>query len=134
MNKLLRSWLFYVITLRLIADFNWGFYLKGGIEVLFIASFLFMLIDSIFKPLFKLIALPLSLLTFGFFNWLVELSSFALLIYIYPQAGVQSFYFSGFNWFNLTIPAYIVKKTVAFIVNFFLFKIIKKILWVTAGN
>lgn len=85
-----------------------GFSFGNDITVLIIAAFVFGAVNSFIKPIFKLITLPLNLVTFGVSSLLVNTALLYLTVQIVPGLTVAPFRFSGLDvesqYLNLALP------------------------------
>ncbi len=72
-----------------------GGYFVKDIWTVFWAAFFFGVVNTLIGPLFKLIALPLTILTFGLFAFVVNWGLFSLTIWITPGLKTTGVPWSG---------------------------------------
>lgn len=105
MKKLIRSLLIDLIAIWLTSKFLPGLVIDGGIRSLMIGAFTFMLINFMVVPILKLMFLPLNLLTFGFFTWVVNVLALYILTSVVPQMSLVPYNFGGASFGIVIIPA-----------------------------
>ncbi len=94
------------LTLYLSASIYAGFSIVSNIQVIFIASVLWLLLNKIVKPIIKLLLLPINIITLGLFSWLVSVITLFLLQVLIAGINIQPHYFTGFNYQGFIIPAF----------------------------
>jgi putative membrane protein len=104
MKTLLQKILIYLGALFTTHLWFPGFALKGGIIEFLITAVVFILLNWFLKPVLKIIFLPLNLLTFGFFRWIINALVLFVLSAVVPYVDIYSFEFSGLSSQELTIP------------------------------
>jgi len=133
-KKFTRFWLKNSLGLAVIGWVYPGLQINFFYKDFLISTILFSLIFRIVKPLFDIIFLPINILTLGMFRWLRLIVSFAIGAYLIAGIEVKSFYFPGFQWQSLKIPAYNVSFLLSMVLVSFLFVYIKKAIdWVLKG-
>lgn len=76
------------LAIYLAAYFIPGVSFKGDWKILLLAGFILSLINIFIKPILKFISLPLIILTFGLFTFVINLGVIWLLIKFVPQLSV----------------------------------------------
>lgn len=111
MNWILR-FLINAIVFYLIAKFVPGFRHDLGIWSAIIAAVIFGLVNIIIGPLLRLISLPLTLLTFGAFLFVVNYILFAITVYFakfHDPASSTGFWLAAlYGAIIMTIVSYLV--------------------------
>jgi putative membrane protein len=95
---------FYFISLILNGDFG----VTGGVKGYFIAACVFGLLNSLVKPILKLLALPFMIMTLGLFTivlnivvlWLVK---YVLNVLAFQGVGVHTAHIAAFFYAGLLI-------------------------------
>ena len=110
-----------LLIISLFAFVAVGFYYPGfsynhDFKILLIAAGAFALISIFVKPIINLLALPFNLLTFGIFNFVVNLIIFYLVSYAVPAFQVVPFHFAGLTYQGFTLPAYDLSQIVSALV------------------
>ena len=105
MKSLLRNYLIYLAALLLTTQLVPGFSYEGGVRTLFMGALGVMLINFTIVPLLKLMFLPLNLLTFGLFTWVINVLALYFLTTVIPQFHLASSFVPGVNLGLLLIPA-----------------------------
>lgn len=98
-NLLINGFALYAATLIIP-----GFSFSGGFKTLFLGAMIFMVINIAIVPLLKILLLPLNLLTFGIFAWVVNVIALYLLTVVLPQFRILPYEFLGLNIFGIIIP------------------------------
>lgn len=98
--RLIGTALSFYLTSQLIG----GFQLQPTIQTYFTASILFILINTLIKPIIKLLLLPINLLTLGLFSWLVNVLVLYLFDFIYPGIHITAYDFPGYTSPLLSLP------------------------------
>lgn len=60
-----------------------------NIVTLLIASLVITLLNSVVKPVLKLLFLPVNIITFGFFSWVINISLLWLATYLVPGFSIE---------------------------------------------
>lgn len=94
----------YFISLALDGDFA----ITGGIQGYFIAAFIFGFINSLVKPILKILALPLILMTFGLFTLVLNiivlwLARYALGVLAFQGVSVHIEHIAAFFYASLLL-------------------------------
>lgn len=105
MRKIIR--LYLVSTFSLWITNQWfpqGLVITNNILTLLQAGLALMLANSIIKPLFSLIMLPINLITFGMFRWITNVVMLYLVVSFIQGINIHSFRFNGLNYAGIIIP------------------------------
>jgi putative membrane protein len=104
MKSLLRQLLVNMAALWTTAQILPGLQLTGGFQTLLIGGGVFMLINIIVVPLLKVMFLPLNLLTFGFFTWVINVLALYFLTNIVSEIKLVPYLFAGANFGLVVVP------------------------------
>lgn len=113
MMNFILTWLGAALALLITAQIVPGFVIKSFVAAL-IAAVVIGLVNAIVRPVLKLLAFPITLITFGLFSFVINALSLWLASAITPGSGFQ---IQGF------VPAFlgsIVLTIVSSIINYFL--------------
>lgn len=105
MKTLIRSYLINLAALFLATVYVGGLTYSGGFNTLAMGALVLMLINLTIVPLLKVLLLPLNLLTFGFFAWVVNVIALYFLTVLFPQIQISPYFFQGLNLGGIVIPA-----------------------------
>jgi putative membrane protein len=72
LQRIVIHWLVLAVSLAIVASLLDSVDVSGGVIGLLGASLLFGLVDAILGPILRLLTLPLTILTLGFFNLVVN--------------------------------------------------------------
>lgn len=98
--KLIGTALSFYLTARFLA----GFYLTPNWQTYLTASFLFILINALVKPILNLIFLPINLITLGLFHWLINVTVLYLFDLLYDGITITSYNFPGYTSPFISLP------------------------------
>lgn len=104
MKSLFRQLLVNMAALWTTAQVLPGLSLNGGIKALVIGGAVFMMINIVIVPLLKVMFLPLNLLTFGFFTWVINVLALYFLTNIVSEIKLIPYMFPGINLGLVVIP------------------------------
>lgn len=103
-----------------------GFTVAGDLWALPLAGVVLTGINIIVKPILKLLLLPLNLLSFGMFRWVINALTLGLLTFLVDQVRFQAFVFPGFDQFGITLPQVHFSSLGSLIVASLLLTVIRK--------
>jgi putative membrane protein len=107
-----------------------GFVAVGDILSLPIAALVLTVINILIKPILKLLLLPLNVLSFGMFHWVINVITLFLLTLLVDQVQFRAFVFPGFNQFGISLPQVSFSALGSLIVGSFLVTFIRKaVIW-----
>lgn len=104
MKTILRSLFLNGIVLYLAAAIYPGLVYDGKLVSLVFASVAITLLNTIVKPLIKLLLLPINLLTMGIFGWVSHVLTLFVLTLLVEGFSISSFTFTGFNYNGFVVP------------------------------
>ena len=103
---MLKKWFVWAVSLSLAEYFIPGFDINGGLGQLVLVSLLFLLINSIVKPVIKFVTLPLNLLTMGLFSLVVNAFCLWFLSYVSQYVNILAFDLQDINITILQIQSF----------------------------
>ncbi len=98
--RILGTALAFYLTNILVA----GFHIKPDLTTYLVASFVFILVNALLKPIIKLILLPINLVTLGLFYWLVNVIVLYIFDLLYDGVTITAYNFAGFQSSYLQLP------------------------------
>jgi putative membrane protein len=104
MKKRLRNALFASLAFLLLAYIYPGFAFDDS-QTIILATAVFAFIYLFIRPVLKLLSLPLNLVTFGLFSFLVNLAILFLIAYLIPGFEIVAYEFEGFHLLGIQIPS-----------------------------
>lgn len=132
MKSILRNTLINGLTLFLIGQLISGVHVSGGFWTYIFGGFALSLLFMILKPILNIIAIPLNILTLGFFSIITNVIIFYLLTVFVPAIAISEFTYPGAAYAGFIIPKMFINGFFAFIiVSFFQSLIFSFISWVT---
>lgn len=128
MKGLLKNTIIDGFSLYLTAQTLSGVKVEGGFMTFVFGGLALSLMTSFLKPVLKVITLPINIITFGTFSFLINIIVLYLLTVFIPQIKVSAFVFPGFSLYGFIIPKFFlntffafaaVSFTLSFIISFF---------------
>lgn len=104
MKTLLRNIAIYFLILFLLPLMVPGVTITGGINTLFVGSFVLTIFFLILKPILSIISFPANLLTLGVFNIFINGLLIYLLTIFVAEISVSAFIYQRSNLFGFTTP------------------------------
>lgn len=92
-----------------------GISIENGATGYFFAALLLMLGLSILKPILDIIALPIRLLTLGFFPAIVTIVILYAMTIVDKGFSIHSFLFQGFSFLSISIPPFSVNLFLSYV-------------------
>jgi putative membrane protein len=111
LRRLLVSWVIYAVAVGLTAGLLPGIEIDGGFGSLLLIALVWGFVNGILGPLARLISLPLTLLTFGLFAFVVNGLLFAFTAWV-----VDALHVDNFGWALIGV---IVLSALNFILSWF---------------
>ena len=124
MKTLLRNTLFNALSIFLISQAVSGMKVYGGLLTYIIAGLVLTLLMKLLKPILNLLALPLNIITLGFFSFVINVIIFYILTVLVVGISVTAFTFSGFSYLGFVIPSIYFNTIFAFVLVSFLQSIV----------
>ncbi|MBN1984186.1 MAG: phage holin family protein [Chitinivibrionales bacterium] len=88
-----------------------GIYINNAITLI-VAAVVMGVVNAFLKPLFVLLTLPFTILTFGFFLLIVNAAMFGLVALLLPGFSVDGFIPALFGWIIVSITSWVVSSIV----------------------
>lgn len=104
MKSLIRVFVINVLAIFTTVQMLPGLTIKPNFLSLLFVSLVFTILNSFVKPLLKILFFPITLLTLGFFSWVINIGIFYLLLFFVPQIQVSSWIFQGVSYQGFSIP------------------------------
>lgn len=131
MKSILRRTFLNSLSLWLTSLVAAGLTINGGLMTLVIAGFIMFLIQKLIKPILQVITLPLNIVTFGLFSWVLNVVSLYLLTIFVREIKVSAFTFLGANLAGFIIPRLEFNQLTALVTISITLTVIQKVLqWV----
>lgn len=132
MKSLLRNTVINGVSLYSTSLILNGVKIEGGFLTYVFGGFALTLMTFILKPILKIITLPINLVTFGMFSFLINAIILYFLTLFVPQIKITSFVFQGVTLAGFVVPKVSFNAFFAFIVaSVVLSFIISFIKWLT---
>lgn len=104
MKGILRSFLFHVLILWVIATYVGGIEYGKQFQILAMGALALTAVDALIKPLINLFLLPFNLITLGTFRWVSGVFTLYLSTLLVPGFSVVPFKYPGFISTMFIIP------------------------------
>jgi putative membrane protein len=116
MKGALRNIGIYSFSLFLLTQVLTGVKVSGGIATYIIGGAALSIMFVVIKPILGLITLPLNIITFGTFSFLINAIILYFLTILVPSISISSFVFKGFSFAGFVVPSVTLNTFFAFIV------------------
>lgn len=116
MKAFLRAILINLLVIYLVDAIYPGFSILHDVKTLITASFIWLLLNKIVKPIIKLLLLPINLITLNLFSWAVSLITLFLLPMIVSGISILPYDFPGINYQGFSVPAFHLNLFLSFVV------------------
>jgi putative membrane protein len=103
LRRLLISWALSAVAVALTAALLPGVSVSGGIGAFLLIALVWGLVNGLLGPIARLISLPLTLMSFGLFAFVVNGALFALTAWAVNALNVDNFLWAIFGALVLTI-------------------------------
>lgn len=133
MKHLLRSFIFNAAALYLANYLIPGFSIASDFwQTLLLASAALFLLNTLLKPIFNLLLMPINLLTLGLFRWVINVINLFILTRIIPQLTINAFFFPGASLAGISFPAVSLGRiSVLVITGIFIGLVINLLTWIS---
>lgn len=132
MKKILASIIFHIFAIFLVSQAISGLKISGGIPYIALAGLTLSILNTIIKPILKVITFPLQIITLGLFSIVVNAIMLYLLTRIVHQIRVVAFILPSISFKPLHTPAYPLNLIESFIFIGFMISFVVTILsWIT---
>lgn len=116
MKSLLRNTIVNSFSLFIASQILSGVKITGGLQTYIFSGIILTIMTLILRPILQLITLPLNLITFGTFSFLINVIILYLLTVVVPQISIKAFTFPGLNLYGFIFPKIELNTFFAFIV------------------
>ena len=89
--KLILRWAINALAVWVAAIFVDGVRLEGGWFDFFLIGVVMGLVNAIIKPILRLLALPITIVTLGLFTFVINAAMFALVAWLMPTLELDGF-------------------------------------------
>ncbi len=120
MKGFVRNVLFNAFSIFILSQIMSGVKITGGLPTYIFGGIALTILLVFLKPILNLLALPLNIVTLGFFSFLTNIIIFYLLTVIVPGIMITAFTFPGFTYSGFVIPSIYFNILFAFLLVAFL--------------
>ena len=103
MRSIIRTWFLYILSLYVL-DLLFSFISVSSPTVLFSAATALFLLNTIGRPILKILWLPINIITLGLFSWVLSIIVIVLVVSFVPGFQIEPAHFSSFQIGNFLIP------------------------------
>lgn len=132
-KSLIRSYLFNIFAIWLVAQYIGGFQLAEGLKSLLIVGAGFTALHLILKPILKIFLGALNFLTLGLIDLAIDAGLLFLLTLYFPQITIIAWTFPGFDSPYLTLPPYDLTVLMTTVVSALGIDVVRSILQMLEG-
>ena len=116
MKHFLRQILTTTLAIAVVAYFSQSLDYHNNLLVLLTAAICLAILNAFIKPFFKVLFLPINVITLGLFGWLINVIILYLVTLIVPQFDITPFTLNLGN-LSLYFPPFFAAVAAAFMVN-----------------
>ena len=120
MKGFVRNVLFNAFSIFFLTQIMSGVRVTGGLPTYLFGGIALTLLLVLLKPILNILALPLNIVTLGFFSFLTNIIIFYLLTVIVPGIAITAFNFPGLSYSGFVIPSFYFNVIFAFLLVAFL--------------
>jgi putative membrane protein len=120
MKGFLRNVLFNAFSIFLLTQIISGVKVSGGLPTYCFGGIALTILLVFLKPILNILALPLNIVTLGFFSFLTNIIIFYLLTVIVPGIAINAFTFPGLSYSGFVVPQFYFNVIFAFLLVAFL--------------
>jgi putative membrane protein len=106
MKYIIRVFLFNLFALWLTSQLIPALVIKGTFLTFLMAALALSFLMLLVKPILKILFIPVNIMTFGLFSWLVNVIMIYLLTVIMPEVRITGWLFPGASRSGFTAPAF----------------------------
>jgi putative membrane protein len=119
-RNFVKNILFNAFAIFFISQVLPGVKVFGGLPTYLLGGLALTLLLKLLKPILNILALPLNIVTLGFFSFLINVIIFYILTVLVIGITISSFTFPGYEYAGFIIPKIYVNTLFAFILVSFL--------------
>lgn len=124
MKGLLRNFLVNLASLWVVTTYTPAIVIGPKVETLPLAALALTLVNLVVKPVLKLLFLPITVLTLGAFQWIINVIVLYLVTRVVPEFSIVGFNFVGWSYRGFVIPAFAVSLFWSYVFVAFLLSLI----------
>ncbi|SRR5258708_3619311 len=124
MKSLIRKIIINALALFVSSQILSGLKIHGGWSTILISAIALTIMSYLLKPILHIITLPLNLMTFGLFSFLINAIILYFLTVFVPQVSINGFVFPGIHFMGFVVPAVAFSTLLAYIVSSFMISFI----------
>ncbi len=103
-TQFIRNWFRNLIVLLALDRLYPGFSIPSLFSTQILSAFVLTSIITFFQPILKMIVLPVNIITFGMFTWLLEALILLMLTLIIDNVSFHPFTYQAFTFLGVNIP------------------------------
>lgn len=135
MKSFLRNTLFNAFSIFAMSQILPGVVVSGGFFTYIVGGVALTFLLIVLRPILNILALPLNIITLGFFSFLTNVIIFYLLTVFVTGISITAFYFPGVSYAGFIIPKIYFNTLFAFIIVSFVQSVIVSFLvWLTKSK
>ena len=134
MKYLVRVFLFNVFALWFTSQLLPTLLIAPGWLTIVFAGFILSLLMLFVRPMLKILFIPINIITFGLFSWVVNVVVIFLLTFFVPEVQVKEWQFPGGTWAGFVAPSVHIPYWAALIITTFVITVIAQILHKVSEN
>jgi putative membrane protein len=119
-KNFLKNIIFNAFAIFFISQLLPGVKVFGGLPTYLIGGLALTLLLRLLKPILNILALPLNIITLGFFSFLINVIIFYILTVLVIGITISSFTFPGYEYAGFIIPKIYINTLFAFVLVSFL--------------
>jgi uncharacterized membrane protein YvlD (DUF360 family) len=104
MKYIVRVIVFHIFSLWLLRELYPGFILKPGVLTVFTAGATLALLMILVKPILKILFIPINIITFVIFSWVINVAVVYILTMFMPEVTIIPWTFAGSDLAGFIIP------------------------------
>lgn len=124
MRKLLRSFIFSIVALKVVSGLTGAVFFDQGVKSLILAAVALTAFEYLLKPIANLLLLPINILTLGLLRWVINVVGLYLATAITPGFHLEPFTFPGLTWQGMVIPEISFSLLISYIIISFLINLV----------
>src|SRR6266550_2227230 len=135
MKTILKSIIFYTISLYVVSELFSGLRISGGLPTVFLGGLILAGMSLILKPVLQIISFPINLITLGLFSFVINAGLLYLMTRFVPRISVHAFTLHSIMYKSVALPRISLNIFLAFIFISFMVSFIATILmWLTKNS
>jgi putative membrane protein len=115
MKKAVRAIAFNAFSLFILTQLFSGIKILGGLPALLTSAIVLSLLSLILKPILKIVAFPLNMITFGAFTIVIDAIILFILTIIVKEVSIHAFNWPGISFAGFVVPGFSFNTIFAFL-------------------